>query len=237
MLAPHGSAAGSGRPAAIACPASEPLLPPILVQVWVWPMSHLRRNQKEKERRKAPELHALLEARDYTGAITLIEFNRKVFHDAKHSSGWREGATGFDWVEGSRQPLTEQERKQDEQQCLWLAYAAFHNGDYKKALDAYQAMIDQGSLDQVQGSSSHAACQRAGGKEAVQLTHPFTLLLPCGNRRAPRADARLAAWRAHLVCRQRYKHRAGPRGGDVPKQKCGAKLRGGASRNRSTGRS
>uniref|UniRef100_A0A7S3S006 Intraflagellar transport protein 56 n=2 Tax=Choreotrichia TaxID=141411 RepID=A0A7S3S006_9SPIT len=112
-------------------------------------MSHLRRNQKEKERRKVPDLHSLLEARDYTGAITLIEFNRKVFLDAKHTSGWREGANGFDWVEGSRQALTEQERKDDEQQCLWLAYAAFHLGDYKKALDTYQGMIDRGSLDQM----------------------------------------------------------------------------------------
>mmetsp|Transcript_23400 Transcript_23400/g.64431 ORF Transcript_23400/g.64431 Transcript_23400/m.64431 type:complete len:91 (-) Transcript_23400:7-279(-) len=89
-------------------------------------MSHLRRNQKEKERRKVPDLHSLLEARDYTGAITLIEFNRKVFLDAKHTSGWREGANGFDWVEGSRQALTEQERKDDEQQCLWLLFAPLY---------------------------------------------------------------------------------------------------------------
>jgi hypothetical protein len=140
-------------------------------------MSHLRRNQKEKERKKAPELHALLEARDFTGAITLIEFNRKVFHDAKHASGWREGATGFDWVEGSRQPLTEQERKEDEQQCLWLAYAAFHNGDYKKALDEYQAMIDRGSPDQVRRAIGQMQSSGRGGKGEVAVRRLHTLLL------------------------------------------------------------
>ena len=32
---------------------------------------------------------------------------------------------------------------------MWLAYAAFHLGDYRKALDAYQTLIDNGSPDQM----------------------------------------------------------------------------------------
>jgi len=114
-------------------------------------MSHPRRKQKEKERRAVPDLHTLLDARDYTGAITLVEFNRKLFFDAKHASGWqaRTGAAGFDWVEGKQQQLTDEEHREDEQERLWMAYAAFHLGDFKKALATYQSMIDTGSNDQM----------------------------------------------------------------------------------------
>ena len=104
--------------------------------------------KKEAKKREAPTLQALLDARDYTGAITLLEFERKVFMDKKNASGWRAGANGeYEWVEGGSSGLTAEEAKQDEERVLWLAYAAFHLGSYQQALDAYQSLIDKGSDD------------------------------------------------------------------------------------------
>ena len=48
----------------------------------------LPRKQKEK---KVPELPELLDKRDWTGAATLIEFERKVFMENKRASGWKAG--------------------------------------------------------------------------------------------------------------------------------------------------
>jgi len=109
-------------------------------------MAGLSRREKKKE--TVPELSALLEARDYTGAITLIEFERKMFMDKKQASGWRAGSGGeYEWVEGGSASLTAEEAKQDEEKSMWLAYAAFHLGNYKQALDAYQSLLDKGSDD------------------------------------------------------------------------------------------
>jgi len=55
---------------------------------------------------KKPKLEEFITARDYTGAITLLEFQRQT---------------------GEANALT----------LPWLGYAAFHLGDYKKALDVY----------------------------------------------------------------------------------------------------
>ena len=91
-----------------------------------------------------------MEARDYTGASTLLEFERKMFLDKKRASGWRAGGGGeYEWVEGGSPQLTEEEFQQDTQRAMWLAYSAYHLGDYKKALDTYQALIDKGSDDQM----------------------------------------------------------------------------------------
>jgi len=104
--------------------------------------------KKEAKKKEAPELHALLEARDYTGAMTLIEFERKMFTDKKQASGWRAGANGeYEWVEGGSSALTGNEAKQDEERMMWLAYSAFHLGEYSQALDAYQTIVDKGSDD------------------------------------------------------------------------------------------
>ena len=107
--------------------------------------------RKEKGARKVPDLGGLLDARDYMGAITLIEFERKMFADQKHASGWRSRGqtTEFEWVEGRDQQMSEDELEQDRQRCMWLAYAAFHNGDYRKAHDTYQMILDGGSTDQM----------------------------------------------------------------------------------------
>ena len=45
--------------------------------------------------------------RDWTGAATLIEFERKVFMENKRASGWKAGPSGeYEWVEGGSAQLT-----------------------------------------------------------------------------------------------------------------------------------
>ena len=109
------------------------------------------RKKDAARKKEVPEMHQLLDARDYTGAITLIEFERKVAQDKRQSSGWRQGGGGeYEWVEGgSSAGVTGEEAAQDVERVMWLAYAAFHLGSYKQALDAYQSLLDKGSDDQM----------------------------------------------------------------------------------------
>jgi len=108
----------------------------------------MRRKEKKDKREAVPEMAALLDARDYSGAITLLEFERKMFIDKKQASGWRAGGGGeYEWVEGGSASLTAEEAKQDEERVMWLAYAAYHLGSYQQALDAYQSLIDKSSDD------------------------------------------------------------------------------------------
>ncbi|XP_078574352.1 intraflagellar transport protein 56-like isoform X2 [Branchiostoma floridae x Branchiostoma japonicum] len=65
--------------------------------------------ESSKKKKKLPKLEDYLTNRDYTGAITLLEFNR--------SSG-----------------------KGSEEVDMWIAYCAFHLGEYKRAMEEYQAM-------------------------------------------------------------------------------------------------
>ena len=64
----------------------------------------------------APSLSGFLSTRDYTGALAVIEWSR------------------------AHGRLSEAE---DELQQAWLAYAAFHLGDYRRALDAYTQLADR----------------------------------------------------------------------------------------------
>ena len=102
----------------------------------------------EKKKEAVPDLRKLLEVRDYTGAMTLIEFECKVIMDKKQASGWREaGAGNYQWGEGGNAQLTMDEARQDADRVMWLACAAFHLGNYQQALDAYQSLKDKGSED------------------------------------------------------------------------------------------
>ncbi|XP_032826363.2 intraflagellar transport protein 56 [Petromyzon marinus] len=65
--------------------------------------------EKKKKGKTIPKLEDLLSNRDYTGAITYLEFQR-------HAG------------EGN------------EETDLWMAYCAFHLGDYKRAMEEYEAM-------------------------------------------------------------------------------------------------
>ncbi|CAG5118132.1 unnamed protein product, partial [Candidula unifasciata] len=62
-----------------------------------------------KRGKKLPTVEEFLEMRDYTGAITLLEFSR--------NSGKGNGETD-----------------------MWIAYCAFHLGDYKRALEEYERL-------------------------------------------------------------------------------------------------
>ena len=44
------------------------------------------RAREKKKKEATPDMFSLLDARDYTGAITLIEFERKMFLDKKHGA-------------------------------------------------------------------------------------------------------------------------------------------------------
>lgn len=71
---------------------------------------------KHKEE-KLPDVKDFLKDRDYTGALTLLECERK--YAGKH----------------------------DIKTLMSLAYAAFHNGDYKKAMDTYDELMRSDGYD------------------------------------------------------------------------------------------
>jgi intraflagellar transport protein 56 len=56
---------------------------------------------------KLPQLDDFVKNRDYTGAIALLEFNRRALD------------------------------QENPETLLWIGYCAFHIGNYQKALDAY----------------------------------------------------------------------------------------------------
>lgn len=62
-----------------------------------------------------PQLQDLLKQRDFTGAVTLLEFQAQTPNEHNHLT----------------QP--------------WLAYSAYHLGDYQKALNCYQLLLQQAS--------------------------------------------------------------------------------------------
>ncbi|CAM9313332.1 unnamed protein product, partial [Sphacelaria rigidula] len=69
---------------------------------------------------KMPELSDYIKARDFTGAVTLLEFNRR---------------------SGEEDSL--------EDTLMWLGYCAFHLGNYEKAIDAYQEVESMGGCKDV----------------------------------------------------------------------------------------
>lgn len=81
-----------------------------------------------KSGKRTPELEEFLGSADFTGAVTLLEFQRR--------SG-----------EG------------DEKTLEWLAYSAFHNGDYSKAIEAYDELLESGSkaADERRGADAPAS--------------------------------------------------------------------------------
>ncbi|XP_013386716.1 intraflagellar transport protein 56-like isoform X1 [Lingula anatina] len=75
--------------------------------------------KETKKKKKLPKLEDFLQNRDYTGAITLLEFNR--------NSG-----------------------KGNEETDLYIAYCAFHLGDYKRSMEEYERVVKrEGSLPDV----------------------------------------------------------------------------------------
>ncbi|XP_071963993.1 intraflagellar transport protein 56-like isoform X2 [Antedon mediterranea] len=66
-------------------------------------------SQENKKKKQMPTLDEFLQLRDYTGAITLLEFTR--------NNG-----------------------KGSDEQDSWIAYCAFHLGDYKRAMEEYERL-------------------------------------------------------------------------------------------------
>lgn len=69
-----------------------------------------------RDKQQKPQLATLLEARDFVGAMTLLEFNL-------------------------------QSGEADESTLPWMAYAAFHAGEYEKAADAITKMQQREDAD------------------------------------------------------------------------------------------
>ena len=159
------------------------------------------RKKDAKKKEATPDLWSLLEARDYSGAITVIEFERKIFSDKKQASGWRAGAGGeYEWVEGGSSSLTAEEARQDEERIMWLAYAAFHLGKYQQALDAYQSLLDKGSQDQMLHVYMACCLERLGwhteAEERAQQARPA-----CHLDARDSVAASLASPRASVACK------------------------------------
>jgi len=79
---------------------------------------------------KIPRLNDLITKRDYTGAITVLEFKAQVEEKSRNKK--RTDDKGED-----------SSTKTEE----WLAYCAFHLGDYKKAMDAYSQLMKNTNAD------------------------------------------------------------------------------------------
>ena len=80
------------------------------------------------------KLEDFVQARDYVGAITLLEVSRR----AAPSDQSERNATGNSETQPAPPPLPAQflrstERGSGGDTALWLAYCCFHNGDYARA--------------------------------------------------------------------------------------------------------
>ena len=102
---------------------------------------------------KLPELDDFLSARDYKGAIMLLEFQKKPDSE-----------------------VTEE----DSEHLLWLAYAYFHYGEHDKALKVYKGLLEMSNENCSVYSTYIAACLYYVGKyeeaEAYALDGPASRL-------------------------------------------------------------
>lgn len=69
----------------------------------------LQMDKKKKKGKKIPKLEEYLTNRDYSGALTLLEFKRHV-------------------------------GEKEDDIDLWMGYCAFHLGDYRRAMEEYEAL-------------------------------------------------------------------------------------------------
>ncbi|XP_059152840.1 intraflagellar transport protein 56-like isoform X2 [Physella acuta] len=69
-----------------------------------------------KKKKKMPTVEEFLDMRDYTGAITLLEFSRNA-------------------------------GKGNEETDMWIAYCAFHLGDYKRAMEEYERLTKRDGVN------------------------------------------------------------------------------------------
>jgi len=95
--------------------------------------SGARKGSASASGKSKPSLASFIDKRDYTGALTLLEFE-----------------------------LGTEDEPDD---CLlWLAYSAFHAGEFQRAADAYSRLIDQGGVSQSSRRVSSAESKASEGK-------------------------------------------------------------------------
>ncbi|KNC54970.1 tetratricopeptide repeat protein 26 [Thecamonas trahens ATCC 50062] len=87
-----------------------------------------KRRKKRSRRKKKPKLEDYIRKRDYTGAITLLEFHRK------HAD------------------------EEDPELLLWLGYAYFHNGDAAAALEVYTLLAGMANNPSTEVATYRATC-------------------------------------------------------------------------------
>lgn len=75
--------------------------------------------RKSASKRDIPTMEEFISRRDYTGALTLLEFDPNSKND------------------------------------VWIAYCAFHLGDYKKAVEIYKSLKQKSTDDKI---STYIAC-------------------------------------------------------------------------------
>ena len=140
-------------------------------------------------RPRLPDLSDFLAQDDFTGAQTLLEFQLR-------AGGGEEGGAA------AASPA---------QLLSWLAWAAFHKGDYKRALEHYRALLEDvkpSELEGVAGASPPAALHAAracclfylgdvAGAEAAANAAPDS---PLRNRVLFHAHAKLGNEAAMMAC-------------------------------------
>lgn len=115
---------------------------------------------------KLPPLDDFLNVNDFTGAMTLLEFELR---------------TG----DGDAKTLE------------WLAYAAFHNGDYKRAADCYNRLLAQSNDDAAEEARSKAS---ADGATAVAPPALLRLYKACCQYHMGQYEQAEAEAQASLDC-------------------------------------
>jgi len=94
-----------------------------------------------------PDLFEFLNKCDYTGAITLLEFEKKSREERSHL-------------------------------LMWLAYSYFHNGDYKKAFEAYDEALkkeNDANIHAYKACCLYALCQYKEAEDEAKLAPESTL--------------------------------------------------------------
>lgn len=82
-----------------------------------------------QKKKKLPKLGDFLARRDYTGAMTLLEVGVRRCHVFN----------GVQFLQSTGQPNEKSEE--------WIAYCAFHLGDYAKALSVYKKLLENPHAD------------------------------------------------------------------------------------------
>ncbi len=99
-------------------------------------------DSNDRDDEKKPKLEEFVKKRDYTGAITLLEFQVSLFRRVALIVNMALKPASICAIVKRNAGETP-----DEKLLPWLGYCAFHLGDYKKALDVYQQLLQNPNSD------------------------------------------------------------------------------------------